>query len=543
MNSVSSDYLKSLNLRPPEGHRNYVGFLDLSISQDIPDKILTRTVSTKKTWLKLEKHQEPKSDVLWPSLQPEVPICSNPSKKNKSEIQKCLNPSKKAKFSNSSEWWKSSKERSKMLLSLSKTYSGTFHSGNIGKFLTRTSEIHNKDPRKISWPSSMFSVDDSVNIPNQKRVRKIRLNPTQSQALVLRDWFLSLRKTYNWALRLVKEKKVDPLTIKITDKYAKNTPEDVRISYVRDIVKDLKSADIPKNVSTFRKKTSKRRRFRNKNPIFLKYKDKELKYDSFKVSTKSIKFNGDRLVLFGLDIKSCESLGENPIFSCRICYDYGKYYIVIPEYVSVVNIPSISSENRIVGIDPGDRTIFTCISGCGKSEEIGINSREYFKKMDDKCESILHLKNISSGNTKKKLTKAWYKHVARKKNIISDFHWKTVKHLLDNYDSVVIGTMGLPVSKHVSKPVIPNSFNSILDYHVMFKERLKMKAISRNKVVIEQDENFTSKACSSCGNLKNKLGGTKTYSCVKCTNVVDRDVNGAINILVKASACFDKTRV
>jgi hypothetical protein len=52
--------------------------------------------------------------------------------------------------------------------------------------------------------------------------------------------------------------------------------------------------------------------------------------------------------------------------------------------------------------------------------------------------------------------------------------------------------------------------------------------------VVIQDERYTSKSCGLCDNVKRDLGAAKRYICDKCGYDVDRDVNGAMNILRRA---------
>ena len=47
-------------------------------------------------------------------------------------------------------------------------------------------------------------------------------------------------------------------------------------------------------------------------------------------------------------------------------------------------------------------------------------------------------------------------------------------------------------------------------------------------------EEYTSTTCGECGNLNLTLGSKKVYYCQHCKIIIDRDVNGARNILIKA---------
>ena len=70
--------------------------------------------------------------------------------------------------------------------------------------------------------------------------------------------------------------------------------------------------------------------------------------------------------------------------------------------------------------------------------------------------------------------------------------------------------------------------------HCSFHDRLTMKAEQlRGASVHEVEEDYSSKTCSSRGNLKDDLGSAKVYSCIKCASVFDRDFNAAKNIMLK----------
>ena len=66
-----------------------------------------------------------------------------------------------------------------------------------------------------------------------------------------------------------------------------------------------------------------------------------------------------------------------------------------------------------------------------------------------------------------------------------------------------------------------------------FMERLSYKAKSRGVKVILTEESLTSKTCTSCGHIDDNLGKAKIFSCPSCSYKLDRDLNGARNILIK----------
>ena len=40
--------------------------------------------------------------------------------------------------------------------------------------------------------------------------------------------------------------------------------------------------------------------------------------------------------------------------------------------------------------------------------------------------------------------------------------------------------------------------------------------------------------CSLCGNINENLGSCEIYNCNKCKRIMERDINGARNIYIKA---------
>ena len=69
--------------------------------------------------------------------------------------------------------------------------------------------------------------------------------------------------------------------------------------------------------------------------------------------------------------------------------------------------------------------------------------------------------------------------------------------------------------------------------HYTFQQKIQNKAETEGKRVILLNEAYTSKTCTNCGNLNKTLGSKKTFSCNNCKLVIDRDINGARNILIK----------
>ena len=68
--------------------------------------------------------------------------------------------------------------------------------------------------------------------------------------------------------------------------------------------------------------------------------------------------------------------------------------------------------------------------------------------------------------------------------------------------------------------------------HYKFKEHLKKKSIEYGSEIIIVTEEFTSKTCTNCGCQGTSYDKKRIKQCV-CGVKIDRDINGARNILIK----------
>ena len=119
------------------------------------------------------------------------------------------------------------------------------------------------------------------------------------------------------------------------------------------------------------------------------------------------------------------------------------------------------------------------------------------------------------------------------KNLVSEMHWKSIHYLVSNYDIIYLPDFRVSemirskkLSRQTKRVMCMFSFYS-------FKEKLEYKCKMYNKELIICDESFTSKTCTCCGKLNYNLGSSEVFVCEECDMIIDRDVNGARNILIK----------
>ena len=571
-----------------------------------PSKLYKHQGDTSVTSSKMSLMSDPKpnvqkekaKDVGLHTVESQVQNKKTISKGKKNPLKKATRNTKSSKTSGQEstlkeedycEWltpyWQ---ETSKKLLSLIKTDSAGSPLISSSGYVNEETQIswsrnksyvpQSKNSQKISWPSFTSSPVNSTGqggTKNKKpmRSKKVRIKPTPEQAQILRFWMSTHRKTYNEALRLVKDKKAKAnmvlkklvVTRRKTDKGSKfenikKSPATIRGAAVRALCANFRSAKCAyaeriKRIKTHKIKNKRKRknntccnrnRFKNKKPFEVKYKSRHLTSDSFELEGKSIRMNKKNLTLFEtesnykMDLKVSEKLSDSkvkPGHSCKIGYCFGRWYFIIPEYVESEDQDMEVKEPRIVGIDPGIRKVFTSVSNSGRIDEIGILTKETMKKLKYKKNGIREaIKNTIDSKKRNKLMRAWYRVNARAKDLVTDFHFKTIKFLMDNYDVIILGKLNVQSLMSMKKQSKSNKDMFQFLSHFLFRQRLLMKtSVTHHKVII-QDESYTTQACVQCGFLDKNVGSSEVYNCPKCNFKMGRDISGAANILLKCAS-------
>ncbi|BCS82708.1 putative transposase [Cotonvirus japonicus] len=226
----------------------------------------------------------------------------------------------------------------------------------------------------------------------------------------------------------------------------------------------------------------------------------------------------------------------------------GMYYLHIP-YTKEIPKQPIKKES-IVSIDPGVRSFHAFYDPEGSCGKIGDGLASKIISMYEKVDNLIS--KITKTNTENndlgyKTNKrrrqnmrkqcAWLR--TKIKNIVKDHHWKTASYYCSNYKYIVIPKLDTDsLKRRIRKTFKFNKSSPMIRKmmvlsHSKFIERLQYKSQEHGSHILVVDEHYTSMTCGNCGMLHKKLGSNKIFKCPYCKEIIDRDVNGARNILIK----------
>ena len=215
----------------------------------------------------------------------------------------------------------------------------------------------------------------------------------------------------------------------------------------------------------------------------------------------------------------------------RLIWRYGKWWVAVP-YIEKL----ISGENqvsKIVSLDPGIRSFITFYS-LDYSGHIGKSDFSRIQRLCHHLDNLISKRDLTKNKQKRRsLTKASRRMRAKIKNLITEIHHKTAKFLTDNFDVILLPTFETKqMSRKIGRKIRKKSVRSMLTFaHYKFKQFLKWKALQTGKKVVDCCEAYTSKTHPETGELMN-IGGTKVIKLIG-SGVIDRDISGARNILIK----------
>jgi transposase len=212
-----------------------------------------------------------------------------------------------------------------------------------------------------------------------------------------------------------------------------------------------------------------------------------------------------------------------------IRYRDGRLIIEVPVDVQPINTPT---PQFAVGIDPGLRTPLATAGTDGIIMEMGAKFKENVKihrERKGKLQSRLS-KTIDKAK-RKRIKKQIGRLHSKITNTRTQFHYEAIKELT-SYTHIYLPKTSY---KGWNRGLDRNSRRTCQEVaHPLLRNRLinKSEILGGGRVVYNCSEYMTTKTCSSCFRVHDKIGSSEVFTCPSCGVTVGRDHNAARNILL-----------
>jgi putative transposase len=345
------------------------------------------------------------------------------------------------------------------------------------------------------------------------RAHKIRLEPNNKQTTFFKKSCGCARFVYNWALaewQVWYEQGGIPTTNELCRYF--NAIKGTEFPWVMEVSKwSVVQAfnNLNKAFQGFFKGKAKYPKFHKKG-----------KNNSFFINGSDVKINGNKLFLPKIGwIKMSEELRFKDAKICNVVVspDGGHWFASIN--CEIPDIPKVENQDRkIIGIDMGIKHLMTLSDGTIYEN---LNLAKRFDKKIRRVQKNLARKQPNSKNREKarqRLNKAYF----RIRCIKSDYLHKATHELAESGNVFVMEELDI-------QGMAQNGFLAKSIYEMSWYE-IRRQLTYKGNVILADKDFPSSQKCSQCGNVKTGLKlSNRVYRC-ECGNVIDRDMNAALNL-------------
>jgi putative transposase len=212
--------------------------------------------------------------------------------------------------------------------------------------------------------------------------------------------------------------------------------------------------------------------------------------------------------------RQIEGLVKQVGIKCDTCGDY--WLTIVTDYSKEVSLPDAITDS--LGVDLG---IKTTVSASNTSGTVVVQpERKQF--LDNK--NLKALKHAA--NDDPKALPFVHRKIARRRD---DYNWKLARKVVSTAENIYVGNVSVKwlISGKLARQASDIAPSSL-------KNKMSCLAASAGRHFQEINEAYTSKTCSNCGHVKDKLKlSERIYECFSCNFILDRDLNAARNICKK----------
>lgn len=346
---------------------------------------------------------------------------------------------------------------------------------------------------------------------------KIRLDPTAKQEAAFVCACGVARFTWNWSLQRWNEVYREggkPSGYSLKREW--NTVKGVQFPWVYESPKNANEqpfGDLQVAFGNFFRGQAEKPKFKKRG-----------KHDAFYVSNDNLRIDGQRVRLPVIGwVRMREALRfEGKILSARVTREADQWHLAVQ--VELAQPPAPSQGQGVVGVDLGLTHLATLSTG----EKID-NPKPLASSLKrlQRLSRQLSRKQKGSKNREKAKRRLARLHL-RIKNLRQDGLHKLTSRLVRESQVVVaekLHVKGMVRNRRLSRSISDSAWGE-------FRRQLTYKGELYGVEVVLADRFYpSSKTCSGCGSVKDKLDlGERTYVCMECGLVIDRDHNAALNL-------------
>jgi putative transposase len=325
------------------------------------------------------------------------------------------------------------------------------------------------------------------------------------------------RFAYNWGLARVKDQTTKPNAMVLHKELNALKPTDFPWMYevskcaMQEALRDLQRAFV---------------NFFEGRAKFPTFKSKNDGIGSFRL-TGTVKVEGNRIQLPRLGWLRLKERGYIPqdahILSATVSERAGRWFVSVLVKEEVEQAPLV---NDVLGIDLGVKTLATCSDGTVyENPKVLAQHEEHLQRLQRKLSRQQKTSKRRTA-TKNRIARVW----AKIRNVRKDGIQKATTDIVKAKRCRVVVLEDLNISGMVKNHCLAKSIHDA--GMRQFRTTLEYKqAWAGGEIYLVDRWHPSSKTCSECGVVKNKLSlSERVFVCENCGSVMDRDLNAAVNL-------------
>lgn len=375
------------------------------------------------------------------------------------------------------------------------------------------------------------------------RMRRIKLNPTRAQRLVLNAFAHAARFTYNECVAAVNSGDCSANRLRLRNAFvtAKDNPFFVERAWLLDTPKVIRQQAAFEAAKNFKAAWS-NKAAGNIKGFEMGFKTKRDRGYVLGLE-KQLKFEGGTLAVLPETVGTIRFFEKPPIdgkpaADCSIQRDaHGDFWLLVPVYRAV----KPASGTTTLAIDPGVRTPFSCYSPDARQAFFeGVEMKQRIEDVQQRVAATdRRIAAVTSGAERRKLLVHRLRLFRKYQQVRDDCHWKIAGKLTGQYGTILLPH--LETSRLCGRLRAKSNRQMFGISHYLFKQRLEQKCEERGVTFVEANEAYTSKTCGACGRLHDTLGSSEVFRCPACGLRCHRDLHAARNIYLRWACSKQET--